>query len=267
MSWCGSGISVGLADAAAATPQDRADDRQLVEAIGSEVPIAATCAAHAQGFGVCRRWQAGPSDASDRSTMTLPKLNPKDVVLVRHGETTWSRSGQHTGLTDIPLTDAGEAEAKLLAPLLATEPFARVLVSPLQRARRTCELAGLGDQAVVDADLVEWNYGAFEGLTTEEIHHRAPGWQVFAHGCPEGESPQQVAERVDRVLARLRADDPQGPAILFAHGHFLRMVAARWLELPPQEGARFLLDTATLNVLSHYRGVAALKCWNAQVAP
>jgi probable phosphoglycerate mutase len=197
--------------------------------------------------------------------MTLLTLQPTDVVLVRHGETSWSLSGQHTGLTDIPLTAKGESQARVLAPLLATQRFSRVLVSPLQRARRTCELAGLGDQAVVDADLVEWNYGAYEGLTTEEIHLNAPGWQVFADGCPEGESPQQVGERVDRVLGRLRAEDPRGPAILFAHGHLLRVLTARWLELPPKEGGRFLLDTATLNVLSNYRGTAALRCWNAQV--
>ncbi len=197
--------------------------------------------------------------------MTLFTLKSTDVVLVRHGETTWSRSGQHTGLTDIPLTESGEAQARLLVPLLASQRFSRVLVSPLQRARRTCELAGLGDQAEVDADLVEWNYGAYEGLTTEQIHHNAPGWQVFADGCPEGESARHVGERVDRVLDRLRAEPLRGPSILFAHGHFLRVVAARWLELPPQEGGRFLLDTATLNVLSHYRGTAALGCWNAQV--
>lgn len=199
--------------------------------------------------------------------MTLLTLQPTDVVLVRHGDTSWSLSGQHTGLTDIPLTAKGESQARVLAPLLATQSFSRVLVSPLQRARRTCELAGLGDQADVDADLVEWNYGAYEGLTTEEIHRNAPGWQVFADGCPEGESPQQVGERVDRVLARLRAEDPRGPAILFAHGHLLRVLTARWLEMPPREGGRFLLDTATLNVLSDYRGTAALRCWNAQVVP
>ncbi|MEB3257518.1 MAG: histidine phosphatase family protein [Cyanobacteriota bacterium] len=198
--------------------------------------------------------------------MTILHLNPTDVVLVRHGETPWSLAGQHTGRTDIPLTPRGEAQARGLAPLLAIQPFSRVLVSPLQRARRTCELAGLGQQAEVDADLMEWNYGSYEGLTTEQIRHSNPGWQVFADGCPEGESPQQVGERVDRVLSRLREGGvPKGATILFAHGHLLRVVAARWLELSPAEGSRFLLDTATLNVLSHYRGVAALGCWNAQV--
>ena len=198
--------------------------------------------------------------------MTILHLNPTDVVLVRHGETLWSLAGKHAGRTDIPLTEKGEAQARVLAPLLAIQPFSRVLVSPLQRARRTCELAGLGHQAKVDPDLMEWNYGSYEGLTTEQIRHSNPGWQVFVDGCPDGETPQQVGERVDRVLSCLReGGGPEGPTILFAHGHLLRVVAARWLELPPAEGGRFLLDTATLNVLSHYRGVAALGCWNAQV--
>jgi probable phosphoglycerate mutase len=191
----------------------------------------------------------------------LRQLQPTDVVVVRHGETAWSRSGQHTGNTDIPLTAAGEAAAARLQPLLADVEFAQVLSSPLQRARRTAELAGFAGRLGVDADLVEWNYGAYEGLTSAEIQVQAPGWLVFTDGCPDGESPAQVAERVDRLLARVRAD--QGPALLFAHGHLLRVLVARWLELPPSEGRRFLLDTATLNVLSHYKGVPALGCWNA----
>jgi broad specificity phosphatase PhoE len=191
----------------------------------------------------------------------LRQLQPTDVVLVRHGETAWSRSGQHTGNTDIPLTPAGEAAAARLEPLLAGVAFAQVLSSPLQRARRTAELAGFAGRLRVDADLVEWNYGAYEGLTSAEIQVQAPGWLVFSDGCPDGESPAQVAERVDRLLTKVRAD--QGPALLFAHGHLLRVLVARWLELPPSEGRRFLLDTATLNVLSHYKGVPALGCWNA----
>jgi broad specificity phosphatase PhoE len=194
-------------------------------------------------------------------TARLLQLQPTDLVVVRHGETAWSRSGQHTGNTDIPLTPAGEAAAAQLEPLLAGVDFAQVLSSPLQRARRTAELAGFGARLGVDADLVEWNYGAYEGLTSAEIQSQAPGWLVFTDGCPNGESPGQVAERVDRLLARVRAD--QGPTLLFAHGHLLRVLVARWLELPPSEGRRFLLDTATLNVLSHYKGVQALRCWNA----
>jgi broad specificity phosphatase PhoE len=195
--------------------------------------------------------------------MSFLELQPTDVVLVRHGETEWSLSGQHTGKTDIPLTAAGEEAARRLAPLLSTLTFAQVLTSPLQRARRTCELAGFADQAGLDADLVEWNYGAYEGITSAQIHAEAPGWQVFTDGCPDGESPEQVGERVDRLLARLRAGE--GPSLLFAHGHLLRVLVARWIELPPSEGRRFLLDTATLNVLSHYRGTPALQCWNAPV--
>ncbi len=197
--------------------------------------------------------------------MSSLKLQTTDVVLVRHGETAWSLSGQHTGSTDIPLTPAGEEAARRLAPLLSSLSFAQVLTSPLQRARRTCELAGFADQACIEADLVEWNYGAYEGITSEQIHLEAPGWQVFTDGCPEGESPEQVGTRVDRVLARLRG--AAGPSLLFAHGHLLRVLVARWIDLPPQEGRRFLLDTATLNVLSHYRGTAALQCWNAALQP
>jgi broad specificity phosphatase PhoE len=193
--------------------------------------------------------------------MTALQLQPSDVVVVRHGETAWSRSGQHTGSTDIPLTPAGEAAAARLEPLLAGVEFAQVLSSPLQRARRTAELAGFGGRLDVDADLLEWNYGAYEGLTSAEIQVQAPGWLVFTDGCPDGESPGQVAARVDRLLARVRAG--QGPALLFAHGHLLRVLVARWLDLPASEGRRFLLDTTTLNVLSHYRGIPALSCWNA----
>lgn len=184
-----------------------------------------------------------------------------DVVLVRHGETEWSRSGRHTGSTDIPLTGEGEQSALRLAPWLRAIPFANVLTSPLQRARRTCELAGFADQARIETDLAEWNYGAYEGLTTAEIRRQAPDWLVFTDGCRDGESPPEVAQRVDRLLARVRADT--GPTLLFAHGHLLRVLVARWLDLPPSEGRRFLLDTATLNVLSHYRGIPALGCWNA----
>ena len=193
--------------------------------------------------------------------MALLAVQAADVVLVRHGETAWSRSGRHTGATEIPLTPRGEAAARRLAPLLAEVPFATVLCSPLQRARRTAELAGFGERLALDGDLVEWNYGDYEGLTTAEIQTRVPGWQVFREGCPGGESPEQVGERVDRVIARLRS--APGPALVVAHGHLLRVLLARWIDLPPAEGRRFLLDTATLNVLSHYAGAPALRCWNA----
>jgi probable phosphoglycerate mutase len=187
------------------------------------------------------------------------------VCLVRHGETEWSVSGQHTGATDLPLTENGERVARLLAPVLAREKFALVLTSPLQRARRTCELAGLARDAVVDRNLIEWNYGDYEGLTPKQIHARASGWMIFTHGCPGGENPDQVGARVDRVIERVRAVD--GHVALFAHGHIFRVFAARWLGLPPSAGSRFLLDTATLSVLSYYRGVPALKRWNAPLSP
>jgi len=186
------------------------------------------------------------------------------VFLIRHGETEWSLSGQHTGSTDIPLTENGRAVPRLLAPILAKMAFARVLMSPLQRARETCLLAGLGEHAEVDRDLAEWNYGAYEGLTTEEIHAKAPGWLLFRDGCPDGESPEDVGRRVDAVITRVRADE--NDVALFAHGHVFRVFAARWIGLPVAAGSHFLLDTATLSVLSYYRGVSAIKRWNAPVA-
>ncbi len=196
--------------------------------------------------------------------MSFFSLRPGDVVLVRHGETSWSLSGQHTGATDIPLTPAGEAAARGLAPVLASLTFERVWSSPLVRARRTGELAGFGPRLELDADLMEWNYGAYEGRTRAEIKAAAPGWLVFRDGCPEGESPEAVGARADRVIARLRQG--LGPTLLFAHGHLLRVLAARWLGLPPLAGQNFLLDTTTISVLSDYRGVPALGCWNAPVA-
>jgi len=187
------------------------------------------------------------------------------VCLVRHGETEWSVSGQHTGTSDIPLTENGERVARLLEPVLAPEKFALVLTSPLLRARRTCELAGLAPDAVIDRDLIEWDYGDYEGLTPKQIHALSPRWMLFSDGCPGGESPEQVGTRVDRVISRVR--DQGGHVALFAHGHIFRVFAARWLGLPASAGSRFLLDTATLSVLSYYRGVSALKRWNAPLSP
>jgi len=184
-----------------------------------------------------------------------------NVFAIRHGETAWSLSGQHTGTTDIPLTDNGRRLAERMRPVLAREVFARVLVSPLQRARETCELAGLGDRAIIDSDLVEWNYGEYEGLTPTQIHEVAPGWLIFRDGCPGGEAPDQVGARVDRVIARARA--VEGDVALFAHGHVLRVLAGRWLGLPAGAGKHFLLDTGTLNVLGYYRGIPAVQIWNA----
>jgi len=182
------------------------------------------------------------------------------VFAIRHGETEWSLSGQHTGTTDIPLTDNGRRLAKRLRPVLAKETFALVLVSPFQRSQETCELAGLGEVAQRDADLAEWNYGAYEGLTPKQIREIAPGWLIFRDGCPSGETPEHVGTRVDRVIARVRAVN--GDVALFAHGHVLRVLGARWLGLPASAGRHFLLDTGTLSVLSDYRGIPAVRIWN-----
>ncbi len=193
--------------------------------------------------------------------MTNLSVSPGDVILIRHGETAWSLSGQHTSVTDIPLTENGERTATKLAPILAGFPIDLVLSSPLQRAQQTCELAGMAAHKVIDPDLLEWNYGDYEGLTTAEIRLQSPGWLVFRDGCPGGETPQQVAERVDRLIAR--AQQQGGIAALFAHGHVLRVLAARWIGLTPEQGAHFLLDTSTLSILSNYRGIPAFKYWNA----
>jgi probable phosphoglycerate mutase len=188
--------------------------------------------------------------------------NPEQkVYLLRHGETEWSLNGRHTGVTDIPLTENGRKLARQLRPILAREKFVMVLTSPLQRARETCELAGLGTLAGVDRDLMEWNYGEYEGLTTEQIRQTRPAWSVFRDGCPGGESPLQVSVRADRIISRARTVD--GNVALFSHGHILRVLAARWINLSSSYGENFLLDTATLNVLGYYRESPAFKIWNA----
>ena len=186
------------------------------------------------------------------------------VFLIRHGETEWSLSGQHTGMTDIPLTENGRTMPRLLAPILAKVTFARIFTSPLKRARETCELAGLGERAEIDHDLVEWNYGDYEGLTTKEIHAKTPDWMLFRDGCPGGDGPEDVARRVDSVIGRVRA--VEGDVALFAHGHVFRVFVARWIGLQATAGCHFILDTATVGVLSYYRDVPAIKRWNAPVA-
>jgi broad specificity phosphatase PhoE len=188
-----------------------------------------------------------------------------NVFAFRHGETAWSLSGQHTGVTDIPLTDNGRRVAERMRVALAEERFALVLVSPMRRARETCELAGLGKKAITDADLMEWSYGEYEGLTPRQIREAAPHWLIFRDGCPGGESPEQVGIRVDRVIAQARAVG-SGDVALFAHGHVLRVFAARWLGLPAGAGQHFLLDTGTLSVLSDYGGIPAVRIWNGPLA-
>lgn len=183
-----------------------------------------------------------------------------EVFAIRHGETAWSLSEQHTGKTDIPLTDSGRRLAERMRPVLARNAFRCVLCSPMRRARETCELAGFGDKAVIESDLGEWNYGEYEGLTPKQIHEVAPGWLIFRDGCPGGEAPEQVGARVDRVIARLRAVD--GDVVLFAHGHVLRVLVARWIGLPAGGGQHFLLDTGTLCILGYYREIPAVRIWN-----
>jgi broad specificity phosphatase PhoE len=184
-----------------------------------------------------------------------------ELVLVRHGETEWTRTGKHTGRTDIPLTDAGRRSAEVLRASLSARDFARVLTSPLSRAADTCRLAGLGNAAENRDELLEWDYGEYDGLTTPEIRERRPDWRLWRDGCPGGEKPDDVAARVDRLIAELQTLD--GDAALFAHGHVLRVLAARWIELGPEWGARLVLSTATLSVLGWERETAAIRLWNA----
>ena len=184
------------------------------------------------------------------------------VYLARHGETAWSLSGQHTGLTDLPLTERGESNARRLAERLNGLSFAKVFSSPLQRARRTCELAGFGDRAEIDLDLLEWNYGEYEGRRTADIHKERPDWQLFRDGCPGGESPQQVGARADRMIKRTR--EIHGNVLIFSSGHFLRVLTARWLGLEPVGGKYFLLSTASLSALGYEHNLSqpAIQLWN-----
>jgi probable phosphoglycerate mutase len=184
------------------------------------------------------------------------------VVLVRHGETGWTISGQHTGRTDVPLTDEGRRQAERLRDrLLRLEP-AIVLTSPRQRAQETCRLAGLGEVAVVDDDLVEWDYGEYEGRTTVEIREEVPDWTLWRDGVPEGETAAEVGARADRVIERLRR---AGDAVVFSHGHLLRVLAARWLDLPPDAGRLLVLHPASVSQLGWEREQAVLRSWNDTV--
>jgi broad specificity phosphatase PhoE len=183
-----------------------------------------------------------------------------EIVLARHGETEWSRDRRHTGRTDIPLTETGRDEARALRDALAGRSFERVLSSPLERALETCRLAGLGERAELSDDLVEWDYGDYEGITTAAIREERPGWYLWRDGCPGGETAAGVGRRVDRVIAAL--DGLEGDAAVFAHGHVLRVLAARWLGLGPEAGALLKLDTATLSVLGYERETRAVARWN-----
>jgi probable phosphoglycerate mutase len=185
-----------------------------------------------------------------------------EVYLARHGETEWTISGKHTGRTDIPLTERGERNARSLAQRLAGMTFERVFVSPRQRARRTCELAGFGSQCEPLDDLQEWDYGEYEGLTTAEIRRARPGWNLFRDGCPGGESAMAIGNRVDRLVMTLRAGT--GRVLLFGHSHCFRVLAARWLGLPPEDARLFVLSTASLSLLGyeHNRSEPAIRLWN-----
>ena len=184
------------------------------------------------------------------------------IYLARHGETAWTISGQHTSFTDLPLTERGESDATLLGNQLGGRSFVRVFTSPLRRASRTCELAGFGAQAEIDRDLVEWNYGQYEGRRTAEIRVERPDWQLFRDGCPGGESPAEIGARADRVVSRVRGVD--GDVLVFSSGHILRVLAAAWLGLPPEAGKYLLLSTGSLSTLGYERDRSrpVIRLWN-----
>jgi len=185
------------------------------------------------------------------------------IYLARHGETAWSLTGQHTGLTDLPLTARGERNARRLGDRLQGLTFAKVLTSPLQRARRTCELAGFGTRAEIDPDLVEWNYGKYEGSTTADILKERPDWELFRDGCPGGETPQQIGARADRVVNRLRA--VPGDVLVFSSGHFIRVLATRWITSAAEAmGRHFMLNTASLNAVGYENDLSrpVIRLWN-----
>ena len=200
----------------------------------------------------------GRNDVTD-----VPRLLPR-LYLMRHGETAWSLSGQHTGRTDIPLTEQGEQDARKLAERLRTVKFSRVFTSPLQRARRTCELAGLGEVAEIEPNLSEWDYGDYEGQRPADIRKARPDWNVFRDGCPGGESPAQVSERADRAIAGLRT--LEGNIAIFSHGHFGRVLGVRWIELQVRQAQHLLLSTASISILGYEHNVTevpAIVLWNA----
>ena len=190
-------------------------------------------------------------------------LSTPQLYFIRHGETAWSLSGQHTGQTDIPLTAHGEDQAKGLAPLLEHVEFAHVFTSPRQRARRTCELAGLGSAAEIEPDLAEWDYGEYEGRRSLDIREERPGWNIFKDGCPGGETPQEITDRADRLISKLVALDVN--TAVFSHGHFGCVLAARWVQLPVLHGQHFRLNTASISILSYNLSqpdVRVIALWN-----
>jgi broad specificity phosphatase PhoE len=185
---------------------------------------------------------------------------PDQIYLIRHGETEWARDGRHTGRTDIPLTDTGREQAGFLLPIFDDVKFNGIFSSPLQRAFETAKLAGVGSRVELENDLEEWDYGDYEGITTQQIRERVPGWTIWTHPCPNGETMQEVSRRADRVVAKLRSS--QGNIAVFSHGHFLRVLVCRWIGLPPDNGRHFLLGTSTLSILAYERDVPVIKTWN-----
>ena len=187
---------------------------------------------------------------------------PADVYLVRHGKTVWSLTGQHTGRTDLPLTPRGEEQARAVGPKLQDLQFEQVITSPLRRAHATCELAGFGGRASLDPDLVEWDYGQYEGRTLAQVHQQRPDWELFRDGCPGGESVAQISERADRVVSRLRV--LRGKVLVFSSGHLLRVLAARWIDNPAALGRALVLDPACLCVLGYDHGGVdrVIRLWN-----
>jgi probable phosphoglycerate mutase len=194
----------------------------------------------------------------------MPEWAEPKLYYIRHGETAWSLTRQHTGRTDLPLTEAGEAQARALLPWLGAIEFTHVLTSPLQRARRTCVLAGLGASAIVEPDLAEWNYGDYEGKRSGDIRELRPGWNCFTDGCPGGELPGEISDRADRLIRHLCT--LRGNIALFSHGEFAGVLATRWIGLPVAEGGHFSLDTASLSILAHnpsHPEMRAIALWNA----
>ena len=191
----------------------------------------------------------------------------RQLWLLRHGATEWALNGRHTGSTDLPLLPEGEEEARALAPILSRQQFAAVFSSPLQRARRTCELAGLGDRMQICEDIIEWNYGDYEGITTAVIRETVPQWTVWSHGCPDGEDAQQVEARCARAISTALAVPGEGDVALFAHGHILRALAGTWLGLGAAAGQLLQLGTASVSVLGWERETRAIQLWNAPTNP
>jgi broad specificity phosphatase PhoE len=200
-------------------------------------------------------------------TAEPPPTPERQVWLVRHGETEWARLGRHTGRTDIPLTDAGRSQAETLGRRLAGHPFALVLTSPLTRATETARLAGLGDRAEPDPDLMEWDYGALEGRLTADIREEFPDWSIWTGPWPGAETIEQVGARADRVIARCLAPGVDGDTLLFSHGHLLRVLGARWLGLAPASGGSFALSTATISILGWDRDRPVIETWNEDCRP